>query len=82
MAFAKYSEDKVEAIDDTPEHKVHLGGARRYSGIDTATGPVLSALSDDAMGDWSWKPLRDKALGENMVTFRGVPPSPAEMSHR
>ena len=30
-------------------------------------------------GDWSWKPARDKALGERMVTFRGVPKCAAEM---
>lgn len=29
-------------------------------------------------GDWSWKPLRDKQLGERMKTFFGVPASAAE----
>lgn len=32
----------------------------------------------DSPGNWSWKPGRDKALGDNMVTFKGVPPSAAE----
>ena len=40
---------------------------------------TISTLFDDCMGDWSWKPLRDRALGKNMVTFLGVPPSGAEM---
>ena len=29
-----------------------------------------SVLMADTAGDWSWKPARDKALGERMVTYR------------
>jgi hypothetical protein len=29
-------------------------------------------------GDWSWKPERDKRLGDRMVTFRGVSKGTAE----
>ena len=35
----------------------------------------------DCGGDWSWKPYRDKALGIRFRTFKGVPPSMAELSH-
>lgn len=48
-----------------------------------------SRLMEDCMGDWSWKPLRDRALGQDtlfkksdFVTFRGVPPGAAELYGR
>jgi hypothetical protein len=41
---------------------------------------LLALESADFLnGDWSWKPGRDKRLGKNFVTFRGVPPSAAEL---
>jgi hypothetical protein len=36
----------------------------------------------DHNGDWSWKPARDKLLGDKFVTFLGVPPSVAETRPR
>ena len=30
-------------------------------------------------GDWSWKPWRDKKLGDSMKTFLGVPAGAAEI---
>lgn len=38
-----------------------------------------SILTADTNGDWSWKPARDRAISENLRTFRGVPPSGAEL---
>lgn len=40
---------------------------------------AISTLFDDCMGDWSWKPFRDRALGDDMVTFTGVLPAGAEL---
>ena len=54
--------------------------ARRFTpGED---GGHFSALTEACSGDWSWKPGRDKALGDKMVTFKGVPPSAAELYGR
>lgn len=72
-------EQLQETILDTPEHRVASGifSARKH---DPASG-ITSVLVDMSTGDWSWKPLRDKKLGENFRTFLGVPPSTAELSH-
>jgi hypothetical protein len=35
--------------------------------------------NESVLGDWSWKPHRDKALGVNFKTFRGVPQGAAEI---
>ena len=40
---------------------------------------LIRLLAGDTEGDWSWKPGRDRLLGDKMVTFRGVPPSQAEL---
>jgi len=37
-----------------------------------------SILNADTSGDWSWKPGRDKLLGDNFRTFRGVSLNGAE----
>jgi len=36
-------------------------------------------LGGDPEGDWSWKPQRDRLLGKDMGTFRGVPKGAAEL---
>lgn len=41
-----------------------------------------SSLVSECTGDWSWKPARDKALGDAFVTFRGNPPGAAETHGR
>lgn len=43
--------------------------------------PSPSSRFGDFNGDWSWKPARDKALGED-ITLTGVPPSAAELYGR
>jgi hypothetical protein len=69
MAHSKYSDKKLAATDeadrvlDTPEHTLHLGGARRYDpdgGASAEDGAQMSLLSDLCSGDWSWKPWRYK----------------------
>ena len=49
---------------------------------DDNPGAGVSTLVDDCTGDWSWKPLRDTALGPNLVTFRGNNPGAAESCGR
>lgn len=50
---------------------------------DPGLAAYLRALeSGDNNGDWSWKPLRDKALSDSFHTFLGVPPSAAELYGR
>ena len=65
-----------------PVHHLTLDAARRYDpnhpGND-ADGVALSLLTEMCSGDWSWKPGRDKLLGKDMVTFRGVPKGAAEL---
>ncbi len=39
---------------------------------------LVRLLAGDTEGDWSWKPGRDRLLGDKMVTFRGVPPGMPE----
>ena len=67
------------------EHKLHLLPARKYdpaAGADDGEGGIYSHLAELCSGDWSWKPARDEALGDKMVTFKGVPPSAAELYGR
>jgi hypothetical protein len=89
VAHAKYSDEKLAADDgekvlDTPEYRLVLYGARRCEGDGRASsgeGPGLSSLVERSMGgDWSWKPERDKTLGDYFVTFRGVPPGAPEIA--
>ena len=40
---------------------------------------VERILGGDPEGDWSWKPARDKRVGDKMVTFMGVPKGAAEL---
>ncbi|HEV2178370.1 MAG TPA: hypothetical protein VGW33_14385 [Terriglobia bacterium] len=57
-------------------------GARTYdptAGADDGEGSRSNLFESSLGGDWSWKPARDKALGEYLRTFRGVPPSAAEL---
>lgn len=62
-------------------------GSRTYDptvGGDDGEGGSHSSLFENSLGgDWSWKPARNKAMGygaeSTFVTFRGVPPSPAEL---
>ena len=74
-------EEERAAIDDRPEHRLHLENCRAYlpsegqeeSGVEG--GMAANAIG----GDWSWKPWRDKQVGENFRTFLGVPRGAAEM---
>ncbi len=55
------------------EHQLHLTPARKYdpaAGGDDGEGGTYSHLIEFCSGDWSWKPLRDKLLGENFKTYR------------
>jgi hypothetical protein len=58
---------------DSRSFPLHLDSPRRFDpirGTSDVTGPILSLLTERAHGgDWSWKPLRDKALGKKMVTY-------------
>lgn len=67
------------------EHRLNLANDSRAftpdSGERDGEG-TYSNLALHATGDWSWKPGRDAALGENFVTFRGVPPGAAELYGR
>lgn len=87
MAHSKYSDAKM--IEPPPfyrEHVLHMNGARRFNptpGTSDATGPLMSLLTENSQGDWSWKPARDRASGygkgSTFKTFLGVPPSAAEL---
>lgn len=77
----KYEQNIEEPIDAT-EHKLHLGGSRRYDpdgGASAESGAHFSLLTELCSGDWSWKPARDKRLGKDMRTFLGVPRGAAEL---
>lgn len=45
--------------------------ARRFTPGDD--GGHFSTLTEDCLGDWSWKPYRDKALGDAFVAYRPEP---------
>lgn len=77
----KYAQAE-DSISEAPEYTVHINPSRRYSGGETDGAPVLSTLTETCSGDWSWKPARDKALGDDFITFRGVPASAAELYGR
>lgn len=66
------------------EHRIRFGDENRAytptAGESDSPGH-FGGLADGASGDWSWKPGRDKLLGDQMQTFKGVPPSAAEL-HR
>jgi hypothetical protein len=62
------------------EHKLRLGDHRGFTPSDNEEeGGQYGGLAAGATGDWSWKPGRDKWLGDRMVTFRGVPKGAAEL---
>ena len=44
----------------------------RHVGHSDNPGSGMSTLFEDSIGDWSWKPYRDKRLGDKMITFPGV----------
>ncbi len=45
----------------------------RHIGHSDNPSSGMSMLVDDCLGDWAWKPYRDKRLGDKMRTFLGVP---------
>lgn len=54
--------------------------ARSRNG-DPTTG--FSALTDDCMGDWSWKPFRNKQFPQfEMPAYKGAMRGPAELYRR
>lgn len=64
----------------TIEHKIFPHDFRAFTPDGGPNGEhLVGQLGEKSSGDWSWKPGRDKALGENFQTFRGVPPSAAEL---
>jgi hypothetical protein len=65
-------------LEQVRQRKFTPGGYSAPPGTETAGG-FTSMLWDDSTGDWSWKPYRDKRLGDKMVTFRGVPHGAAEL---
>lgn len=52
-------------------------GSRTYdptAGSDDGEGGSRSSLFENCLGgDWSWRPYRDKMLGDDFKTFLGVP---------
>jgi hypothetical protein len=74
----KYADPlEIEAISDTPEHKLHIGSSRRFDPVNGASdSPSLSLLIEYCSDDWSWKPQHNKH--SDFRTFLGVPKSAAE----
>ncbi len=67
----------------TEQEPLGISRQRRYDparhiGHSDNPSSGMSTLVDDSTGDWSWKPMRDKRLGDKMVTFLGVPKGAAE----
>ena len=71
------------------EHRLNFGNDSRAhtpNASENDRDGTYGKLAADASGDWSWKPLRDRALGYDTLfrkckfaTFLGVPKSGAEM---
>lgn len=65
----------ISKLDDPRRHDPkHPGSASK--------GVKLSLFSEFATGDWSWKPFRDRVIGEDFRSFKGVPPGAAELHGR
>lgn len=91
MADRSNYSDKNADTFALPEHKIFSAGVRTYTPSDNeSSGGFHSSLAEESMnGDWSWKPQRDKRLKsgydkdrayfDDFKTFRGVPPSAAEL---
>ena len=61
-------------------HKDLRSNPRGYTPSDGEFEGQQGMLALDSQGgDWSWKPGRDRQLGDAMQTFRGVPPGAAEL---
>jgi hypothetical protein len=73
--------DRPEGID-AREHKLFPAEYRAYTPADGEARGIHGRLAADSTGDWSWKPLRDRITGDQLVTFRGSPPGAAEASRR
>lgn len=75
--------EENEKVWDQPAGLPINFGARAYDpghGNDAEGQPLgHSGLVETCSGDWSWKPGRDKQLGDRMRTFLGVPKGAAEL---
>lgn len=83
---SKYRDDPEGEDNWMPAvHKDQLYNPRAYTPNSAGTDPGSSQrgyshlIEESNSGDWSWKPARDRALGDHMTTFHGVPPSAAEI---
>jgi hypothetical protein len=79
--------DKPTGDYSPVEYKIFSHDNRAFTPHGGMNGEhLIGQLAADSNGDWSWKPARDKALGGHKSpyiggfhTFKGVPPSAAEL---
>jgi hypothetical protein len=64
---------RAEREDEPGDERPKPGDGIPGEATDGRHAAKLRILGGDTEGDWSWKPGRDKLLGEDMVTFLGVP---------
>lgn len=85
MALSNYADRPSNDYQGAlPEHRDRLSSnPRAYTPSDGENDEGgYSTLAANSNGDWSWKPFRDRVLGDDLQTFTGVPPSAAELYGR